>query len=354
MSVVLFIGAGASKADGLPLQTELFKEFFARPAATPDRNQLAEDIAGLFEVVFGIDPRSHPGTALPTFEEALGVLELAMNREEGILGLRGEHQEKGLRHLRRQLILALAATVARQAKSSQSTHSKLVRKLREKALLDDVTFVTTNYDTLLDEAIETDAIIGSRGTGSIVDYGIAGLVSTPSGDYQEARTFPCYKIHGSLNWLYCGTCDILDVTYGSDGVIQLLDKPTAARCSTCEMPRTPVIVPPSYYRNTTNTYLALVWHKAFHAARQATHVVFCGYSFPDADMHVKYLIKRAQLNRDPLTQPLHFSLVNQSPGKSQVLIDSEYQRFARFLGSDVTDTGLTFEDFAANPAAVLS
>ena len=350
MTTVIFTGAGAAKADGLPLQTELFKEFFSRAATPAARSRLASIVVSFFETVFGVNPLKQPGVSLPTFEEALGVLELAASREETIMGLGGDQTH----HVRRQLILSLAATVARDSAAGASFHSKLVAKLREASLLNDVTFITTNYDTLLDDAIEMEAITTSRGTGSIVDYGFGGMVQGDSTKYAELRTFRCYKIHGSLNWLYCSACDILDITYASDGVRRLVDEPNAARCPSCETMRTPVIVPPSYYKNMSNAYLAIVWGRAFRAMRDAEHVVFCGYSFPDADMHVKYLVKRAQLNRNLGTQPLRVTLVNHHPGKPGDLILTELERSRRFLGeSVVNDSGLSFQEFTANPLSVL-
>ena len=353
VKVVVFTGAGAGKADGAPLQTELFQEFFSRAAIPVSRRQLADDVAGFFKAVFGIDPRQQPGVALPTFEEALGVLELAITREEGILGVSAQHSERGLQHLRRQLILALAATIARTTTSPTSHHSRLVASLREGALLDQITFVTTNYDTLLDDAIELEAVRSARGTGSLLDYGFGDLVQRESGRYAERRTFRCYKIHGSLNWLYCAACDALHITE-SDGVTRLVDEPHAARCPTCETLRTSVIIPPSYYKDMSSMYLAIVWNNAFRALRTADQIVFCGYSFPDADMHIKYLVKRAQLNRDRETQPLRVLLVNNHPGKTPGTVDAENRRFSRFLGrADVEDTGLSFEQFASDPASVL-
>lgn len=355
MGIVIFTGAGAGKADGLPLQTEVFAEFFSRAAASPSRGRLANDVAHFFDVVFGVDPRRTPSPLLPTFEEALGVLELAASREETIQNLGGEGASEGVQYIRRQLILALAATVARDSTSPVSFHSKLLARLRETSHLEDVTFITTNYDTLLDDAIELEALSGPRGTGSLVDYGLEGMVQRDIGRYAEQRTFPCYKIHGSLNWLYCSSCDILDITYASDGVLRLVDEPNAARCPTCETLRTPVIVPPSYYKTMSSVHLAIVWSQAFRAMREAEHVIFCGYSFPDADMHIKYLVKRAQLNRDHAAQPLRATLVNHHVGKASELVLAEQQRFRRFLGeTEVDDSGLSFEEFAADPLSVLA
>jgi NAD-dependent SIR2 family protein deacetylase len=355
VKTVVFTGAGAAKADGLPLQTEVFAEFFSRAAKPPSRGRLANDVGHFFEVVFGFDPRQHPSRLLPTFEEALGVLELATSREEAIVGLGGDRTNQGVQHFRRQLILALAATVARDSTSPASFHSKLVAHLRAGSLLEDITFITTNYDTLLDDAIEMEALTASRGTGSLVDYGLDGVVQPDASRYAEERTFPCYKIHGSLNWLYCSACDILDITYASDGVLRLVDEPNAARCPSCETLRTPVIVPPSYYKTMSSVHLAVVWGKGFRAMREAEQVVFCGYSFPDADMHVKYLVKRAQLNRDPAGQPLRATLVNHHPGKLSDITLAEQRRFRRFMGeADVTDSGLSFEEFASDPLRLLT
>jgi NAD-dependent SIR2 family protein deacetylase len=353
VNVVIFTGAGAGKADGAPLQTELFQEFFSRATIPEARSRLKSDVTSFFETTFGIDLHGNSGPTFPTFEESLGVIELALIREESILGVSAQHESQ-LQQLKRQLILALAVTIARSPASGPTHHSKLVASLRDEKLLNGTIFVTTNYDTLLDDGIELKALSGARGTGSLVDYGFAGLVQRDSGEYTEERTFKCYKVHGSLNWLYCTACDDLHITYASDGVTRLVDEPDAALCPTCDTPRTPVIIPPSYYKQMSNMYLAVVWNQAFRALRDADRIVFCGYSFSDADMHVKYLVKRAQLNRNREVRPLDVMLVNHHPGKPPDTVNEEYRRFSRFLGgANLEDTGLSFEQFAANPRSVL-
>lgn len=353
MKSVIFTGAGAGKADGAPLQTELFEAFFASAAKIDSRRQLAVDVSDFFKRLFSVDPKV-PSARLPTFEEALGVLELAILREEGILGV-GDREALGdLRHLRRQLILALAATIAKDNRGTGTEHARLVISLREAELLKDVVFITTNYDTLIDEAIDAEAIIKGRGTGSLVDYGLSALVTGDTDKYAELRKFSCYKLHGSLNWLLCPVCNLLDVTYASTGVTRLIDEPDAARCSTCGTLRTPIIVPPSYYKDISNVHLGVVWNHAFRALQGADQIVFCGYSFPDADMHVKYLIKRAQLNRDLHMRPLSIALVNNHSDKKPTIVADELARFSRFLGeTNVVDTELSFQQFAQDPRAVI-
>jgi hypothetical protein len=71
-------------------------------------------------------------------------------------------------------------------------------------------------------------------------------------------------------------------------------------------------------------------------------------------MHVKYLVKRAQLNRDSYTRPLAVALVNNHTGKKPTVVADELARFSRFLGeANVLDTGLSFQQFAQDPRMVI-
>lgn len=345
MNTVIFTGAGAGRADGLPLQADLFREFFSRLAPLPTFQGIADNIAEFFQRVFELD---RAAAAFPTFEEVLGVLDLAASRSESM-------GEFGSGDVRRQLILAMGATLSQAPGSGGSIHRRLIASLRESSALKRVTFVTTNYDRLLEDAIELEASPSKRGIGPLFSYGIEHLSDTPAGRFRDRHTVPCYKIHGSLNWLECPVCSLVDITYNSDGIVRLISSSRSARCPSCNTLRTPVIVPPTYYKNLSSICLASVWHRAFQALRRADRVVFCGYSFPDADVHVKYLLKRAQYNRPSGGQPFRVSLVNDFAAKAPAVASSESDRYCRFLGREyVTDTGLSFERFAADPMSVLA
>jgi hypothetical protein len=116
-----------------------------------------------------------------------------------------------------------------------------------------------------------------------------------------------------------------------------------------------VIVPPSYYKDISNVHLSVVWNRAFKAIQVADLIIFCGYSLPDADMHVKYLVKRAQLNREVETHPLMVALVNSYPSKAASLVAGELSRYSRLFGiAHVTDSALSFQDFARAPERVIA
>jgi hypothetical protein len=69
----------------------------------------------------------------------------------------------------------------------------------------------------------------------------------------------------------------------------------------------PMIIPPTYFKVMESLHLRQVWWRAEQALITADRIVFCGYSLPDADMHVKYLMKRAEVNRP---QPPDVYVVN--------------------------------------------
>ena len=112
----------------------------------------------------------------------------------------------------------------------------------------------------------------------------------------------------------------------------------------------PLIVPPTFYKDLNNVLLSTIWNRTDVALQKVKHTIFCGYSFPDADIHIKYLLKRAQTNRN---SPLTFTVINHHPGKDPELARQEKYRYERFLGTGVDFTGGSFEEFTDNPFTVI-
>ena len=97
----------------------------------------------------------------------------------------------------------------------------------------------------------------------------------------------------------------------------------------------------------SNVFLSIIWNKAEQTLREVQTIIFSGYSFPDADMHIKCLIKRIQTNRK--TGLPKIVVCNNFPGKNSLSADEEKNRFKRFLGNNVDYTDLSFEEFANDP-----
>ena len=121
-------------------------------------------------------------------------------------------------------------------------------------------------------------------------------------------------------------------------------------CYRCGSVFSPLIVPPTFYKDLNNVFLSTIWNRTDVALQKVKHIIFCGYSFPDADIHIKYLLKRAQTNRN---SPLKFTVINHHPGKDPELAKQEKYRYERFLGAGVDFTLKSFEEFTNDPFTVI-
>ena len=84
VDTAIFLGAGASKAEGAPLQGELFWEYFSSPAFRNSRSLMDRELTEFFRKMFNIDVKRRDLTNddFPTFEEVLGLTDLAILRKE--------------------------------------------------------------------------------------------------------------------------------------------------------------------------------------------------------------------------------------------------------------------------------
>jgi len=356
MKTAIFLGAGASKADGAPLQYELFKEYFRSKRPQQIREStIPRTISAFFKDVFGltVDKKTLDSTVFPSFEEALGMVDLAEARHETLRGYSNCHDAEPSERLsivRSYLVFLMADIIHKELQISSVHHRKLVRKLGNSNLLKETAFISTNYDILVDNAL-------LHTTGKDPDYGTDISQAGRSGGNHmggSGSRVPLFKLHGSLNWIFCPVCNRLDYTPRRKVAVTLMNDLKQAKCHICRTVYSPLIVPPTFFKDFTNAFLNMVWNKAERTLSDVNRLIFCGYSFPDADMHVKYLLKRIQTNRQKRTK-LRFAVVNNHPGKTVGMIKQERERFARFLGkSAIKYTDLSFEEFAANPAKVIS
>lgn len=80
--------------------------------------------------------------------------------------------------------------------SNCNTHLNLLNNLQDR---NDFAFISTNYDILIDKSILE--------IGKDIDYGFNYINSK-----QSINSISLFKIHGSLNWLYCPVCKKIKIT----------------------------------------------------------------------------------------------------------------------------------------------
>lgn len=347
---VIFLGAGASAADGAPIQSGLLKGFFQSCCGTGPygaTREMERELATYFHIMWGIDVDNDDlaSARFPTFEEALGLLELAEDRGEFFRGFGGLNQQttRGM-ELRSHLVSLIAIYLEEKLRTCGNYHQAMVQQLRTTGRLETISFIGLNYDILIDNAL---LFRGATGVDYAVRFANKNQPNRP-------RAVPLLKVHGSLNWLFYPTCNALDHYDGEKVAAMLTNHPHRGVCGRCQEPRVPVLIPPTFFKVMSNFYLQQIWKRAEEELRQAGRIVFCGYSFPDADIHIKYLLKRAELNRTG--SPPAIFIVNRPADRSieEHRENEERKRYERFFRQkdQVHWTDLSFQEFAANPRAI--
>lgn len=138
LKTAIFLGAGASAAEGAPIQTNLFKDYFKLirnrgQFATPEHER---ELATFFALMFDIDvDNGNLDNALfPTFEEALGVLDLADLKNESFkdfTNINFASNSGRIKFLRLYLVYLMADIIDNSLRTSKNVHRKLVRKLKD-------------------------------------------------------------------------------------------------------------------------------------------------------------------------------------------------------------------------------
>jgi hypothetical protein len=113
------------------------------------------------------------------------------------------------------------------------------------------------------------------------------------------------KLHGSVNCVLCPNCNRLYTGLGATR--ELFNEYIAGKiCPRCYRVRDvdgstalnepvlePLIISPTFIKEFNNAHIQMIWHNAYIDLCEAKKVVFIGYSLPEADYHLRTLLKRA-------------------------------------------------------------
>lgn len=249
-----------------------------------------------------------------------------------------------IRKIRLYLVYAMATAIKEQV-GRGSDHSTLVRELQRENLLQDVIFLSSNYDILINNSLGDK--LGGTFPGRKIDYGVEFKNHSEWG-YPDDDAVSLYKIHGSLNWVFCPVCNDILITPFQKGAAKIASRPREYTCDRCKTLRAPIIVPPTLYKDMSNIHLRKICNKAEKEILGVEKLIFCGYSLPAADTHIKYLIKRAETNRQP--RNLEVIVMNDHKGKKSEAKKDERERFERFFIGDVSYLDASFWDLALSPS----
>jgi len=299
-STVVFLGAGATKACNGPLTDEILPGIYKR--AKVSGTIWASQLVKFLEQEFHLDAGS-PKAQYPSLPLLLSLLDTALDRRQAFTP---DWSLSDVAELRRSIEFGIYDLLEELLqKGPTNNHWALLNRLYP-ALPEAPVVISMNYDLIADAAMmflsEYRTAAGDVIVGRFPDYRCD--VSTSSYRDNPQRFGTLLKLHGSLNWLCCSTCARLELGRSSGRLyIKILDSmigPDLQRaftldgdpCPVCNTILRPLMVAPSHLKIYRNPHLAQVWYEAERALRAATRVVFIGYSLPDDDVEVIYLLKR--------------------------------------------------------------
>ena len=286
----VFIGAGGSKPPptNLPLVAELLPRLWQKATEINAKHllELQERCEGL-----GINNIEDLLTAIDITRSAAETSPVRALVEDLLVGRSGEqrnlprrffprkgHQVSGLAERLQESMQTLFSLLVGMMRMAQPNDFHKALALRARGT-DQLSIMTTNYDVCVERSL----------SGGYQYGGIEKL---------SGHSTAVLKLHGSLNWFACASCDELVTATLSD--IETLTRarlfPVVSQCPECNATAPHLIVPPVGTKIAEHPVLLQVRQQAESALRRVPVVIFVGYSFNEADEYVLRMVSRAVAN----------------------------------------------------------
>jgi NAD-dependent SIR2 family protein deacetylase len=293
---ILFVGAGASRACGYPLTSEILPEIKRRLSTnTFDDEHIEKHEGGLRRLLRRLVPGSDKKQQ-PLITDVLSILDHCLESGEELFS--ASPKTLDLRDARWLLERAMARSI-KYIHKREVVPREIVNWIRKsEAKGNEVTVISTNYDFSLDRALFDDLDDWSKDYLKM-DFGFTwrdpenGALVHPA---QKAK-LRLYKLHGSLNWLGCHRCGNTYVNFARTLVTLADGNGKYSQCECGYKPLRAVLVAPSFVRRYQDRNLLSVWRSATEALRLADEWIFIGYSLPSEDVAIRALLLRSTFAR---------------------------------------------------------
>jgi NAD-dependent SIR2 family protein deacetylase len=284
---VFLLGAGASKDAGGPLNVDFLNDKYL-DEQLKIKNVLSKENLKRFERIRRIAKQIFPYTN--DIESLLNGSSSAL-----FLGLMQEGELEKLwdihTALEKEIEWYILQIIYLSLKPDMNNHDIIKRHHRFYNRLEKGDCVITlNYDLIPDHSLIT-----KKGG---LDYGLDPTQLNFSLEpFNCSSGIPLYKLHGSMNWLICSNiaCGKISIFY--DKVAQYAEDPDSNRywhCNSCGQALHRVIVPPRWDKEKLYSHaLNNIWHSASSSLLKANNLYVIGYSLPESDIYVKYLVTSA-------------------------------------------------------------
>ena len=297
---VIVFGAGATKDCGGFLTNEILHEAFkADPTLAPQQQaiQLLREFLDENFLSARANIEDYPSLTL-----LLSLMDTAIDRKQPF-GLKWTPEK--VAEVRQAMEAAIFAVLDFRSPQSEMDSYLGLLKMAFPAVAPEATVISLNYDMIVDMAMFE--LADQRKPGSMPSYGCD--IKTQAYQDCKDRWGSLFKIHGSVNWMYCSQCHHLDIGWSSKRAVPSrigtlfyrVEEQYAQKinCPECATRLRPILITPTHRKDYRNPHLARIWYDAERALQRANRVIFVGYSLPDDDVDVIYLFKRGLGARNP-------------------------------------------------------
>lgn len=296
--VVFLFGAGASYGDGVPLQADLVPLFLRDDDPQLQRSEIGNRVRNFLIANFSCNDQC------PTLEEVFGFLNYLILND---LSLSKEWTVAEMIRIKSDLAKLIHYLVSKSTSKSLNFGKfwQTIARINKR-----VGVISTNYDTLLDESF--DQIYNQ----CLIDYCL-DLVNyryseeshpfnwwvNPAAPTQIFNSvvptrIKLIKLHGSLNWKYCNCCGQVLLTPWQHQLNLKMDsfesflEGDVSSCALDGNKLASLIQVPTHTKINNNYIFNRLYDEASYLVRQAERLIIIGYSFPEADVHIRALIRR--------------------------------------------------------------
>ena len=306
--VVFVLGAGASHPDGVPLQNDLIPMLLSGKIKELQDSFIGKEVIDFIKENFHYKSSS---ANFPRLEAVFGFLDYFIQHDES---LNTKYTTSKLIEIKEYLIKIIHYLVdLRTDKRSPYYHLFWEIIFNNNS---NVSVLTMNYDTLLEQAFED--FYQQKG---YIDYRIHFMNYEPYARGVHKLTkwinatdpvivagsnipvpIKIIKIHGSLNWKYCNCCNQVLITPWdrkidlNKGKFLGYTYPDNERYEyKCPLDNTEfntLIVPPTYLKTLVHPIISQLLREASREIRSTKRIVFLGYSLSNSDIHIKALFKK--------------------------------------------------------------
>jgi hypothetical protein len=353
--IIFVFGAGASRAENAPMASELLYKTLT--STELENDGFVVDLKDFLKEFFYVNINDLGSNPLPTFEEVLTVVDIALARQDDFSS---RLTYETLLKIRDNLIYSIAKILEIHLREGGGLHRTFVDKLffnSSENIWRRASFVNLNYDLLLD-----NALLGLHDSKNLdLDYSIdfRNFVEHDEQNQQERIDFIqnpedwfiprpgnsvlLLKPHGSLNWLYCPNCNTVK-TIKTEKALKVWTERVV--CERDHSHQKTLLIPPTWEKAYDNAHLNRIAQKTYEVLKKAKNVFFVGYSLADVDIRLKYLFKKALYDPDQDARP-EIMVVLMENGNQERNREVE-ERYSRFFGSDVKFDFRGFEYFSVH------